>query len=159
MTDAMSLLGTKRTSRLRRSMSALWGKAEMKWKLRPVFDPQRTLAACATNYARRRFLTRAHQKVRRSKPPADRCQRPNCGRGDQLWQDWTRTSGTVIEGYGSHVGNWIINSRRARIPAMLGLRIHHRRRHSALTCIEMIQLQVLDKLFRISLLTRQTSLL
>ena len=120
------------------------------------FDPQRTLAACATNYARRRFLTRAHQKVRRSKPPADRCQRPNCGRGDQLWQDWTRASVTVIEGYGNHVGNWLINRRRARISAMLGLRIHHRRRHSALTCIEMIQLQVLDKLFRISLLTRQT---
>jgi len=67
-------------------------------------DPQRTLAACATNYARRRFLTRAHQKVRPSKPPAGRCQRPNCGRVDQLWQDWTRTSGTVIDGYDNHVG-------------------------------------------------------
>src|SRR5258706_14798647 len=119
MTDAMSLLGTKRTSRSRRSMSALWGKAEMTWKLRPVFDPQRTLAGCATNYARSRFLTRAHQKVRRSKPPADRCQRPNCGRGDQLWQDWTRTSGTVIEGYGDHVGNWIINSRALASPPCL----------------------------------------
>jgi hypothetical protein len=82
---------------------------------------------------------------------------PELRSGDQLWQDWTRTSGTVIEGYGNHVGNWIINSRRARISAMLGLRIHHRRRHSAQTCIEMIQLQVLDKHFRISLLTRQTS--
>jgi hypothetical protein len=137
------LTGAKQTSRRKAATS--------------VFDPQRTLAACATNYARRRFLTRAHQKVRRSKPPADRCQRPNCGRGDQLWQDWTRASVTVIEGYGNHVGNWLINRRRARISAMLGLRIHHRRRHSALTCIEMIQLQVLDKLFRLSLLTRQTS--
>ena len=28
------------------------------------FDPQRTLAACATNYARIRFLTRAREAIR-----------------------------------------------------------------------------------------------
>jgi hypothetical protein len=32
--------------------------------VRSEFDPQRTLAACATNYARIRFLTRAREAIR-----------------------------------------------------------------------------------------------